>query len=214
MLSMRSAFDVFLVLFAGVWLILAAVGVGRLLKRGRRTNWLVAGIGLLVFIGSAGFFAEGLSAEGIIRLPKSYEWPAGYVSGVTATSHGKYVVPLVTAGRVQVYDAHWHFLCGWNVEALGGEFTVAATTDGTVEVFTARGNHRFSFTENGDLISASTAAESYDALPSGGQSVVVPTSPLLWAFSSPLISLGVMVLGLIGLRVAKKLIRGPSHASI
>ena len=203
----------FLVLFAGVWLTLAAVGIGRMLKRERRTNWLVAVMGLLVFIGSAGFFAEALSADGIIKLPKSYEWPAGYVGDVTVTSDGKYLVPLVPEGRVQVYDPHWHFLCGWNVEALGGEFTVAATTDGTVEVFTARGNHRYSFTENGDLVSASTAAESYQALPSGGQSVIVPTSPILWVFSSPFISMGVVVLGLIGLRFAKKLVRASSDAN-
>lgn len=212
MLSIRSPFDVFLVVFACVWLSLAAVGIGRLLKWGKRTNWLVGGMGLLVFIGSAGFFAAALSAEGIIKLPKSYEWPAGYVSGVTVTSDGDYLVPLVSEGRVQVYDSHWHFLCGWNVEALGGEFTVAATKEGTVEVFTARGKHRYSFTKNGDLISASTAAESYDALPDGGQSVVVPTSPILWVFSSPFISMGVVVLGLIGLRIARKLVRAHSDA--
>ena len=123
------------------------------------------------------------------------------------------MVPLVPAGRVQVYDSHWHFLCGWNVEAHGGEFKVAATTDGKVEVFTARGNYHYSFTENGELISASTAAEPYAALPSGGQSVVVPTSPILWVFSSPFISMGVAVLGMIGLRLGKKLARAPSDAS-
>ena len=209
---MKTSFNVFLILFAGVWLTLAAVGIGRMLKRGGRINWLVAVMGLLVFVGSAGFFAEALSAEGIIKLPKSYEWPAGYVNGVTQTSDGKYVVPLVPEGRVQIYNSHWHFLCGWNVEALGGDFKVAATPDGTVEVFTARGNYRYSFNENGDLISASTLTKSYDALPKGDQSVVVPTSPILWVFSHPFISWAVAVLGFIGLGLAKKFARTPSDA--
>jgi hypothetical protein len=99
---MKSTFDVFLVLFAGVCLTLAAVGIGRMLNRGRRTYWLVAGMGLLVFIGGAGFFAEMISGEGVIKLPKSYEWTTGYVKGVAATSEGKYIVPLVPEGGVQV----------------------------------------------------------------------------------------------------------------
>jgi len=70
---MKSVFNLFLVLFAGVWLLGATLGISRMLKRGRGTNWLVAAMGLLVIIGSAGFFAEMLSGEGVIELPKSYE---------------------------------------------------------------------------------------------------------------------------------------------
>lgn len=212
-LPMKSAFNLFLVLFAGVWLFLAVLGINRMLKRGRRTNWLVAAMGLLVIIGSAGFFAEILSGAGVIKLPKSYEWPAGYVTGVRTTVNGKYVVPLVPEGRVQIYDSHWHFLRGWNVDALGGDFKVAPTPKGTVEVFTARGELHYSFTENGDLISAGSASEPFDSLPKNGQSIVVPTSPMLWVLSSPAISWGVGILGFAGLALVKKFAHRPSEPS-
>ena len=116
------------------------------------------------------------------------------MTGVKKTADGKYVVPLVPEGRVQVYDSHWLFLRGWNVDALGGDFRVTPTPRSTIEVFTARGARHFSFTENGDLISDASMSESFDALPNKGQSVVVPTSPILWVFSSPAISWGVGVL--------------------
>jgi hypothetical protein len=170
-------------------------------------------MGFLVIIGSAGFFAEMLSAEGLIKLPNSSEWPAGYVTGVKRTADGKYVVPLVPEGRVQVYDSRWHFLRGWNVDPLGGEFKVTPTPSGMIEVFTARGGRRCSFTENGDLISDASMSEPYDSLPNNGQSVLVPTSPLLWVFSGPFVSWGVAVVGFIGLAVVNKYARRLSSTS-
>jgi hypothetical protein len=48
--------------------------------------------------------------------------------------------------------------------------------------------------------------ESFATLPKG-QSVVVPTSPLLWVFSSPFLSWGVMVIGFVGMAILKKIDR-------
>jgi hypothetical protein len=73
---------------------------------------------------------------------------------------GKYVVPLVSPGRVQLYDPQWHFLRGWHVDAEGGDFKVRCSLDGLIEVLTARGNHHYIFNELGELISATTVSDS------------------------------------------------------
>ncbi len=201
---MELPFNLFLVLFAGVWLFLAWRGICRALKSAEQTKWLIVVSGFLVLIGSAGFFAEAMSGVGIINLPRSYEWPAGYASGVKKIASGLYVVPLDAEGRVQLYDSNWHFLRGWNVEAQGGDFTVAPTPDGNIDVFTSRGEHQYSFTENGDLLSTANFSDSSWSPQKDGQTVIVPTSPVLWAFSSPAISWGIAILGLIGLGLVKK----------
>jgi hypothetical protein len=205
---MASGFNLLLDLFAGAWLCLAALMITGMLKPGRKTNALVVALGLLAMIGFAGFFGEMLSAVGEIRLSNSTEWPAGYVTGVRTTASGKYVVPLVPQGRVQIYDSKWHFLRGWNVDALGGSFKVAPTAEGTINVFAARGKRRFTFSEDGVLISAATMSEQFDSLSNEGQTVIVPTAPLLWVFSSPAISWGVGAIGFIGLVLVKKFAHG------
>lgn len=202
---MKLFFDLLLILFAGFWLFMAARGVRDDLKRGGGLKWLLAISGLIGLLGFGGFFAQAFSAEGIIKLPKAYEWPAGYVSNVITTAEGKHVVPVVPAGRVQLYNSDWHFVRGWNVDALAGDFKVAANSSGIIEVFTARGEHHYIFNENGDLISSTQLSGSYNSLPDTGQSVVVHTPLLLWPFSNPFISVGVGTLGLLGLAQVKRL---------
>ena len=168
-------------------------------------------MGLLVLVGAGGFFAAGLSAVGVLKLPSSVEWPAGYVTGVVTMADGKYVVPLVPPGRVQLYDPQWHFLRGWHVDAEGGDFRVRCSPDGLIEVFTARGNHYYSFKENGELISATTATDSeFSSLQNTGRSVVVPTPAPLWFLSSPFLSWGVALVGMAGMALVRKLARSSS----
>jgi hypothetical protein len=86
-----------------------------------------------------------------------------------------------------------------------GDFKVQYSPDGVIEVFRARGEHHYSFTEDGHLISSTRILpNSFSSLPKG-QSVVVPTSPLLWVFSSPFLSWGVMVIGFVGMAILKKI---------
>jgi fatty acid desaturase len=92
--------DLFLVLFAGFWLFQVSRGIRSSLKRGEKTNWVVAAMGLLVLTGFGGFFTAALAAEGILKLPNSFEWPAGYVEGAKTLPDGKNVVPLEPSGRV------------------------------------------------------------------------------------------------------------------
>ncbi len=202
---MGSLFGLFLALFAGVWLFLAGRGMAREFKRAAQFKWIVGAMYFLILIGATGFFAAALSAAGVLKLPTSREWPAGYVSGVVTAADGKYIVPLVPSGRVQLYDSQWHFMRGWNVDAGGGDFKVECSPDGLIEVYTARGQHHYSFSEDGHLIASTTILpEVFSALPKG-QSVVVPTSPLLWAFSSQFLSWGVMVIGFVGMAILKKI---------
>jgi hypothetical protein len=160
---------------------------------------------LLVLVGAGGFFAAALSATGIIRLPSSYEWPAGYVRGVVTTADGKHIVPLMPSGRLKIYDSQWHFIRGWNVDAGGGDFKVQCSSNGMIEVFAARGEHHYSFAQDGHLIASESLPEPFSSLPDDGQSVVVPTSPLLWIFSSPFLSWGVALVGFAGLAILKKM---------
>jgi hypothetical protein len=207
---MKSLFNLFIVLLAGFWLFVVSRDLARQFKGGNRFRWIVATLSMLVLIGAGGFFAAVLSAMGVIKLPLSREWPAGYVSGVITTEHDDYIVPLVPSGRVQIYDARWHFIRGWNVDAAGGDFKVEYSPDGLIEVFTARGSHHYSFTEEGRLIvPARILPETFASLPRG-DSVVVPTSPLLWVFSSPFLSWGVAVIGFIGLAALKKIDMKPA----
>jgi len=201
---MRLLFDLFLVLFAGFWLFQVSRGIGRSLKRGEKTNWVVAAMGPLVLTGFGGFFAAALAGEGILKLPNSFEWPAGYVDGIKTLPDGKNVVPLEPTGRVQIYDPSWHFLYGWHVDAMGGRFWLECPSSGLIEVYTGRGNHHYTYKENGDLVSSITYSEGLN-WPSDGRSyIVVPTTPIGWLFSSPFISWGVGVIGFIGLALVKK----------
>jgi hypothetical protein len=153
---------------------------------------------LLIVVGGVGVLASALSAVGPLRLPTDCEWPAGYVRGVVTMPGGNYAVPLWPSGRIQIYDSKWHFICGWNVDALGGYFWVRCSQAGNIEVYPMRGDHRYSFTPEGKLLSSERLDQNWPHLPKG-QSVFVPTPLLLWIFSSPIISGAVAVVGFIGL---------------
>src|ERR1700690_1716213 len=101
---MGSRFGLLVALFVGFWLFLAVRGMARKSKAPDRFKLIVWVMYLLILTGAGGFFAAALSAVGILNLPTSREWPAGYVRGVVTAEDGKYIVPLIPSGRVQVYD--------------------------------------------------------------------------------------------------------------
>jgi hypothetical protein len=195
---------VFIAVVAILWLFNALRGVIRGMRRPGRPNWTVVGLYLLLALGGEGFFAQALCATGVIKLPSSFQWPAGYVSGVVATDDGKQIVPLTPVSRIQIYDSQWHFVTGWYVNTAGGDFKVQSSPDGVIEAFTARGRHHYSFTQDGHLIASGSYSDGFWSLPSG-ESRVVPTSPFLWVFSSPIASWGIGAIGLVGLIVASKI---------
>ncbi len=198
-------FGLFLLVFALTWIYFVLRGIVRWVPPDGPKKWIVAVMGLLVLVGACGFFGAALSAEGVLQFPRSFEWPVGYVNGVRTALSGNYVVPLVPSGRVQIYDGQWHFLRGWHVAAHGGDFKVEAREPDRIEVFTARGQHHYTFTDNGDLIAAATFSEDFYSLPSGGPYIVVQTSLFGWIFSSPFLSWATALIGFVGLAIVKKL---------
>ena len=209
-LIMHNLFGWFLTLFAAFWLLMAARGMAREFRGEDRSKWVTGLMFCLVMVGAGGFFAAALSATGILKLPLSYEWPAGYVRGVVTAEDGKYIVPLVPSGRVQLYDPQWHFIRGWQVDAEGGDFQLQSTPNNLIEVFTARGEHHFTFSEDGRLMSSEHLTGSFQARPNNAQWIVVPTVPWLWIFSSPFLSWGVALVGFAGLAILRKIRRKPA----
>lgn len=199
---MYPANAVFIAVIAIFWLFNAVRGVMRGMKQPVGPKWTIVVLHLLLALGGEAFFAQALCTTGVIKLPSSLQWPAGYVSGVVATEDGKQIVPLTPVSRVQIYDSQWHFITGWYVNTGGGDFRVQSAPDGMIEVFTARGRRHYSFSQDGHLISSESYSGGFESVPSG-ESLVVPTSPFLWVFSSPLLSWSVGAIGLVGLIVTK-----------
>jgi hypothetical protein len=199
---LKFTFGWFLAAFAVVWVFGAIVGISKEYRRGTRLNWIVWVAGFLIVLGALGFFGSALAATGTVRPAASFEWPAGYVQGVVVTSTG-YAVPLEPSGRIQIYDSSWRFLRGWQIDAGGGNFKILVTNPGSVEVFTARGRNHYTYTDAGELLGSVQYPEDYYAIPNG-RSVMVPTSPLLWVFSSPFSCWGLVVIGALGLKLSKR----------
>jgi len=207
---MGSLFGWTVALFAVIWIALAIRGISRQSKRGERFNWLVWVGGFFVVLGAAGFFGAALSSVGMVKLPPSFEWPPGYVSGVVTSPSGFRIVPLEPSGRVQVYGPGWRYVRGWQVAAEGGPFKIVTSQPEKIEVYTLRGSHHFTYSEDGQLLATETNTQPYDSVRNGGRSQVVPTFPLLWPFSSPFLSIGLVVIGAMGLRLSKWLRNRPS----
>lgn len=179
-------------------------------KRGKGWRSWVGFLGCwLMLIGGIGFFGSGLSAVGGLNwLPKSFEWPAGYVKGVFEDDQGWHIVPLTPSGRIQIYDAGWKFVKGWPVSSVGGTFRIKSCAGKQIEIFTARGNRDYVFDYDGKVPSQRNISEENldDSYRFGGISCVVPTRPLLWTFTSPMLSWISAVIGMtfLGIGTSKK----------
>ncbi|MGA7848810.1 MAG: hypothetical protein WCA13_06850 [Terriglobales bacterium] len=201
---MRNLFGFFILVFAGFWVYFASRDLTWEFRATDPTTWVATLMCVLFVVGVGGVLASALSALGPLQLPSHYEWPAGYVRRVVTSADGKYIVPLWPSGRIQVYDSQWRFVCGWNVDAWGGYFIVQCSPSGVIEVFTLRDDRHYSFTQEGHLISSERF--SLPMLPpQKGRSAVVPTPPLLWIFSSPILSGALALIGFVGLMALNKI---------
>jgi hypothetical protein len=196
------SFGIFLLVFAVVWISVAAIGIHKQGKAGARPNWLVWTAGFLVVAGAVGFFGSALAATGVVKPPASFEWPVGYARHVVTTSDGKYVVGLEPSGRIQIYGPERRFLRGWQVNAEGGDFTIAVSDSGLLNVYTDRGHHLYVYTGTGELINSSYEGD-FSSI-SSGRSMTLPTSLLLWPFSSPFGCWGLVVLGAVCTKVLQR----------
>jgi len=190
----KSSFGIFLLVFAVVWISVAAIGFYKQRIAGARPNWLVWTAGFLVVAGAVGFFGSALTATGVVKPPASFEWPVGYARHVVTTSDGKYVVGLEPSGRIQIYGPERRFLRGWQVNAEGGDFTIVVTDSGLLNVYTERGHQLYVYTGTGELISSSSYKGDFSSI-SSGRSMTLPTPLLLWPFSSPFGCWALIVLG-------------------
>ena len=194
-----------IILLVGAFtLFFATRGVAHEFKRTNRFRWVSGLMYLLIIVGAIGFLA---TTTGVVKLSTYREWPVGYARGVVTAADGKHFVPLDPLGRIQVYDSQWHFIRGWNVDARGGDFKVQYSPDGVIDVFTGKTQRHYSFTEDGRLISSTTILPE-EALflrdSPQGQSVVVPTSPVLWVFSSPTLLWGLIMTGFGGIAILNR----------
>jgi len=206
---MGSLFGWIVAAFAATWMALAIGCFSRQSKRGDPFNWIVWLGGLFVVLGAAGFFGAMLSSAGMLSLPPSFEWPPGYVSGVVTLPGGSRAVPLEPSGRLQIYDPDWRYQRGWQIAAEGGPFKIVTAQPEKIEVYTLRGRHHFTYSEDGQLLANETYTQPYGLVLSEGSSQVVPTFPLLWPFSSPFLSVGLVVIGGMLLTLSKWLRNPP-----
>jgi hypothetical protein len=182
-----------------VWALGVSVFAYKSARRRGLARWLGLVASFLLLLGATGFFGAAFSAMGGLNwLPNSFEWPVGSVDGVVKTREGLYVVPHTSSGRIQIYDREWRFLHGWHVAAGGGVFKLDVNPEGAIVVFTARGNWRYLFTKDGQLISKEKYSPPtlYSSLPERGERADVPNAPWLWSFTNPLLSWIVVVFGM------------------
>lgn len=195
-------------IITGLMLILWGVPFGLLiyysLKQRPRRNWRGAIAGLLVMWGVSAWFITPLSGYGYLTdILGHAEWPVGFARNVLTTQSGVHVVPHEPSGRIQIYDAQWRFIRGWNIDAGGGAFKIIPLPDDRIEAVTARGSHRFTYTIDGTLISDSQySGNLYGTIPDQGISVYVRTFPLLWPLAHPLAAFALIPLGLLVLAIS------------
>ena len=151
----------------------------------------------LVSFGGLGFFGTALVAlGGFPWLQPTFEWPVGRARGVLVMPSGERVVPLKTASRIQVYDSAGRFLRGWQVGASGGAFILRLDESKKIEVLTSRGDRRYLYSLDGELLSQDTYAPGrYSEFYEKGEPLSIPTHWWLWMLTSPFHSWIVAALG-------------------
>ena len=186
------------VLFGAVLAFLEAVR-NRRRKPMWRSNAHIAAA-LLVLYGMVGFFGAALSATGGLRwLPRTTQFPMGFVDGAVTDRAGNFYCPSTSFGRIQVYDRNRQFLYGWFVDASGGSFRIHMDPEDRLEVVTARGRTRYLFDLHGKHISRSHyPPKSYSDFDHWkGVPVWIPNPIFLLPLSSPFGSLGTALLGIV-----------------
>jgi hypothetical protein len=169
--------------------------------------------GTFMFIGALGFFGTALAATGALNwLPLSFEWPIGHANGIATMPDGTHVVPHTPSNRIQIYDSNWRFLRGWFVDASAGTFKIKPLNQTKVQIITARGQMRYVYDLNGNLLSAETYRPlSFSDFSGSHESAIVPTPFYLYGFTHPGIAWAIGVSGILLISASSKL-QKPSKA--
>lgn len=177
----------------------SSFNAGRRLQGMRRVFGVLGGI--LMATGVAAFFSTILASLGVI--PASFEWPVGRADQIIQMQDGFRAVTHTPSGRIQVYDPAWHFVRAWNVDAAGGVFKAKLTPTGLLEVWTSRGEKRFLFATDGQLVEAgSYSPSSYSDFLEDGAPGYVPTPLPLWIFAHPFVAWLVGIIGMAMLAIS------------
>ncbi len=186
------------VLLVGGWAALAVMNIFSLRKGPVWKFALSLVAGAIMVVGIAGFCGQGVLSAFGNWLPDSVEWPVGLGEGIAVATNGDYVVPLVAINRIQLYDAHWHFIRGWYADVGKGlkVYPLPGNRIGAVaqgyEIFTSHGY----LLARGTFPSVAASVAVYNKIPNG-MSHLVPTPLWLWPLTGPFASWVTAVAGLL-----------------
>ena len=102
---------------------------------------------ILVIIGMVGFWS------GSYFYDENTEIPLGDIKGFVVDKENNIYVGSGFYQRVQVYNENGDFIKNWDIEALGGTFTVNLTDSEEILITTARGDEQIWFDKNGKILS-------------------------------------------------------------
>lgn len=170
---------------------------------------LVLGLFFLLY-GLGGFLGSALIAAQTIRLPSDMEWPIVSAQGYVTTPDGIHIVPHTPTGRIQLYDANWQFIRGWNIDAEGGTFLLLPAKRDSIEVITERPKRQgwhYSCNLHGKVLSKnSLAPRKFHDFAEPKENASIPTYPWLWPLAHPFGTWALFVIGLSVFAISRKII--------
>lgn len=159
--------------------------------------------GTLQIIGALGFFAAFTFASANIAGVK-FEWPIGTTSSAYPHIDDSYIVLHQPSGRVQIYDNTLKYIRGWGVNSYGGTFNLLPAEDDTFFIYTARGDMKYLYNLEGELLSSEKYTTSFPFNREHLEKLSIPTPFYLWGFTHPLKAWLLMVLGIILLQITDR----------
>jgi hypothetical protein len=182
-------------------------------RRTQKIGWIPVFVfilfGFIGLWGVIGFGTQWIIGAGALKLPQSFNWPAGWVRGAVLDSDGNYIVPIIPVGRIQIYDSQLHFLRGWSMATGGKDFTLYAEPGQLVRMVDYR-KQQFWFSEDGTIQKEANAEVPQDeeqessSLPA--PSMQIPTAPPFLVFASPIVAWIVAVFGCVGMAMVQKIL--------
>ena len=182
------------------FLVAGMVEAARFSPREVRARSLFLGSLALRTLGAFAFFGPSAASLGLVPfVNERTEFPTGRPDALLRDSLGNQFVTLVSAERIQVYDARGNFVRGWFVDADGGAFAIEFTRAGLIAVRAAR--------REGVVFYSVDGARQRDVSPADGQALYPATgSPRVrfgypwweWPLSGPFPAFCVLTLGTFG----------------
>lgn len=169
----------------------------------------------IFLLGLTGFMLPFIAGGGVLNFLGAYEYPPGYAERVVQLSDGTLLVPKREAARIQVYDRDKQFMHSWYVEdAGGGLIDVHPRTDGTLDVYTARGRNHYVFDRNGGLLWSGKWSGRYPGPIPEARRVWIPTLWILMPLAHPMLALVVAILGAAAMQMTTRVSKGDAQLQV